>query len=62
MWRIVGIVTSGVLTGIPPYEPRTDGSERVPDGAGGLQIVDPVDGQSLVETIVGNVTGAFFGG
>lgn len=51
-----------VLTGIPPYQPRSDGSERVPAGAGGLQIVDPVDGQSLVETIVGNVTGAFFGG
>ena len=51
-----------VLTGIPPYRPRFDGSQRVPAGAGGLQIVDPVDEQTLVETIVGSVTGAFFGG
>lgn len=49
-------------SGVPPSRPRFDGSERSPDGAGGLQIVDPVAGQSLVETIVGSVTWAYFGG
>jgi uncharacterized protein YkwD len=51
-----------VFTGIPPDRPRSGDLERTLDRAGGLQIVDPVDGQSLVETIVGTVTGAFFGG